>query len=947
MKEWYSNKSLSSVLNQWEKRNITTVSNNNNIKEPFRLVCYNVEGWGTRALESIELVDKIEASICVLTEVGDLWNINKIPHFNTFYQKGTNHSGGVCIAVGKHLKTSRIETDIPNTVVIDILGLSEPVRIIGIYWPHSQTRNLNDILPFILNNTIITGDFNAAVKEWDSPSTDGRGASLKEWIEENNLTYIPSTAHTSKRSLRNIDLTFTNMTAISCETLHFGTSDHWPLVLTCNNIFFDTRSSFHHTNWKAFEAILVLLQPFWGKEQKINTTQEWYTQYARFLSAVKNRVTKVKQKEKYRPTLPHHIVEKLKEVRKIRNKYYHQRQRGNVCEETRILLRILSREVRNEIGMYKASQWQNFLTTIQQTHDNKDKMFWSFLSRIYKTRTLPFYKLLSANKIVSEQDEIIKELYKYYKEQFKASPIDHSDAHEMKVESEYDEVVRMLLNCNEQMEKTNTTEITRLIRSLKPKKSAGVDQISNFMIKKLPPGYIDCLVKCFNEWLSKGTYPEDWKIAKITTLNKLKAGVPECDQTRPISLLATHSKLFEKLVLHRVREWAEKNQLVPVEQSGFRPRCLLPTRVLSIYQEVKNNMAANIPTAAIYVDYQKAYDRVWHAGLVTKLWRLGIPPSMLKMIVSWLKDRKAYVMFGEKSSETFDINIGLPQGSSLSPYLFIVFHCDLIQHIGAHSSHIFADDLCVLIRPPILIKLAPMVEYLEREGTRVCNQIYEYSKKWKQPINVKKTVAQLFYTQIKKPIVNLKMNGQKIELVNQFRYLGFTWTSKLSLKPTVDRCIGNIQKSLGKLRWLRTKQCMSMKALRQCFFAYSFPHFAWIFPFFPLLPESQQQLFQQKFRVALRLVHRCPFVSARNLFTITKEQTLNFYVEKYIQKRLKHMHTTDLGRSLFYNDVFFWDEFHKRTKDHLGHFFRRNRVKQLIEKHESLLLRWISFTAVE
>ncbi|CAF2078904.1 unnamed protein product [Rotaria magnacalcarata] len=267
--------------------------------------------WGTRALEVIELVYKTEASICIFTEVGELWNTNKLPHFNIFYQKGTNHSGGVCIAVDKHLKASRIEIDIPNTVVIDITGLSEPVRIIGIYWPNSQKRNLDDILPLIVEGTILTGDFNATVREWSSPATDKRGAVVKDWIEENNLKYIPSTSHSSKRSMRNIDLSFSNMTTISCETLHLGTSDHWPIVLMCENIFFDMKGTFSHTNWRAFEAILVLLRTFWVEEQKRTTLDEWYCQYVRFIAAAKNRLTKWEQKEKYRPILPYHIIEKL------------------------------------------------------------------------------------------------------------------------------------------------------------------------------------------------------------------------------------------------------------------------------------------------------------------------------------------------------------------------------------------------------------------------------------------------------------------------------------------------------------------------------------------------------------------------------------------------------------------------------------------------------------
>ena len=148
------------------------------------------------------------------------------------------------------------------------------------------------------------------------------------------------------------------------------------------------------------------------------------------------------------------------------------------------------------------------------------------------------------------------------------------------------------------------------------------------------------------------------------------------------------------------------------------------------------------------------------------------------------------------------------------------------------------------------------------------------------------------------------MNGEKIELVKEFKYLRFTWTDRLSLKPTVEKCIGNIQRSLGKLRWLKTGRSMSSKLLRQCFFAYTFPHFAWIFPFFPLLAQTQQRILQEKFHVGLRLVYRCPFVSAENLYSFTLEHSLEFYVKTYIQRRLRTIHLTDLGSSPFYNDIF-------------------------------------------
>ncbi len=101
---------------------------------------------------------------------------------------------------------------------------------------------------------------------------------------------------------------------------------------------------------------------------------------------------------------------------------------------------------------------------------------------------------------------------------------------------------------------------------------------------------------------------------------------------------------------------------MPREQSRFRSKCLLQTRVLSIYQEIKNNLSANAPTLAIYVDYEKAYDRVWHMGLMVKLYKLGIPLNLLKMIESWLDKRTAFISLGQKKFGVINVRIGLPQG---------------------------------------------------------------------------------------------------------------------------------------------------------------------------------------------------------------------------------------------------------------------------------------------
>jgi hypothetical protein len=156
----------------------------------------------------------------------------------------------------------------------------------------------------------------------------------------------------------------------------------------------------------------------------------------------------------------------------------------------------------------------------------------------------------------------------------------------------------------------------------------------------------------------------------------------------------------------------------------------------------------------------------------------------------------------------------------------MVYYCDLIKCLGTHSGHLFADDLSALIRAPIMKSLSRIIEYLEKEGTKVCSKIAEYANRWKQPINIQKTVGQIFYIQIEQPKVKIFMEGQQLEIVNKFKYLGFTWTSKMSLKPMIDHCLEKVDKALVKLKCLKKGRKISVTVLRQCLFAYVFPHLA-------------------------------------------------------------------------------------------------------------------------
>ncbi|CAF4678829.1 unnamed protein product, partial [Rotaria magnacalcarata] len=256
-------KSFNDLNNRIEVPHKSTILHCNSICaiiDTVQIMSSWVQGWGTRALEVMDLIFKTDSPVCVFTEVGKLWNSFKVPHFTSFYQKGTNHSGGVMITIGKHLRATRIDTDIENTVIVDIHGLSEQIRI-------------------IVKGTILTSDFNATLDEWGSQSTDRRGDSLKKWIEENELTFIPINSHSSKRSDSHIDLTFTNLNRAENETIFYGSSDHWQAVLRSQSIGFISNGFFSNIDWTIYQTILVLLENFWINEQKKETIAHWYQCY--------------------------------------------------------------------------------------------------------------------------------------------------------------------------------------------------------------------------------------------------------------------------------------------------------------------------------------------------------------------------------------------------------------------------------------------------------------------------------------------------------------------------------------------------------------------------------------------------------------------------------------------------------------------------------------------
>ena len=349
-------------------------------------------------------------------------------------------------------------------------------------------------------------------------------------------------------------------------------------------------------------------------------------------------------------------------------------------------------------------------------------------------------------------------------------------------------------------------EMELVIDETKTDKAAGQDDIPNEFIKKLGPKAKQLMLHMYNRIWSGEEIPHKWRVATIKPLLKDGKDPAFPSSYRPISLTACLGKVMEKIVANRLGKFLENNKLINENQAGFRTERCTADQVLKLVQmatdTMQNKKEAGSATVITFFDFEKAYDKVWRDGLLSKMIHMKIPYLFIKYVRHFLSARKTRVEVNRTSSDNFWLNEGLPQGSAISPLLFLIFINDIDTEIHRNANpSLFADDTAVWVT------VGKTRTAAEQKMQQSVNAISAWADRWKMSLNIDKTEAMIISSNNAdtnwKPNVQLK--GVPIKIVKEYKFLGVTIDGGLRFKTHVNRVIAKGKKRNKVMRCLAGK----------------------------------------------------------------------------------------------------------------------------------------------
>ena len=768
----------------------------------FRIVQWNIRSFPHNKPFILSALSSLAPDVLCLQETWTTPSSSlSLPGFQlaSRYDRPGNPGGGVAIFCANSTPTSPLTLSTPLEATAVRLHLpSRTLTVVSLYLPpqlalDSLISDLSSLVSSLPSPFLICTDANAHHTSWGSPSSDSRGNLLVDWLAEGNLallntgqpTYLSSTG-----TYTHIDLSITSTSFSPSFTWQVNPtcfhSDHFPLLI-------DTGFSHHQTfprpphyvltkaNWTKFQEKISLPSTFVSPSDTCHQLEQALLHSAS--QSIPLSATHVKPsfcKGWWNPS----CTQALRSKNQALSSY--KRNRGDIS----LWVEYKRRKAifRHTVLSAKKDNWSTFVSSISA--DTPSSVIWKKIKLLSSNAT-------SSAAIVLQTDD-----------NFVADPVAVANLLASDFTSRGSVALTPDVSHSHLTDAPSFThsptpwynapftfiELSRALSLCRPT-SPGPDGIPYAFLQHLSPSQLAHLLCIFNYFWSTGL-PSQWKSSIVIPI--LKPGKPSTNPSsyRPIALTNCLCKLMERLVTLRLQTHLELHNIINPNQSGFRKGHSTLDSLCRFEDSIRSNLIQGNTTLALFLDISQAFDSVWHPGLLSRLRDIGLRGNLPCFISNFLNNRSISVRLRQgATSSAYPTSSGVPQGSVISPILFLLMINDIL-HPAPPSIYysLYADDCAVWASD-----YSPTVCITHIQSA--LNNIEAWSGRTGLTLSPSKSKAMFFSRRRNLPLATpLTLASSPLTYVSQFRFLGLLFDSHLTWRP---HCMALRERCAKDLRLLR------------------------------------------------------------------------------------------------------------------------------------------------
>ena len=340
-------------------------------------------------------------------------------------------------------------------------------------------------------------------------------------------------------------------------------------------------------------------------------------------------------------------------------------------------------------------------------------------------------------------------------------------------------------------------DVTKLLAKLPDKPNLDILGLDSKLLRDSAHIIAPSLTKIFNLSITEGEVVADWKRAKVSPAYKGKGDKEDPGNYRPISVMGHIPKIMEKLVGTQFINYLTDHNFITPDQSAYLSKHSSQGSLHRLVDDILEGANDGEVTAACFLDISKCFDSICHDYLLCKLQHYGIRQD-IGWFKSYLTDRTQQVIHMGNLSKPLPVNSGVPQGSVLGPFLFILFANDLSNFVQGGLVNCYADDT-------VIYTSAPTANEAKTKLEKCLTGVEYWYTENKLKVNVDKSMIMLFGTH-KRLLSNnnsdapVKFGSQDLKSTHEYKYLGLLMDPLLSWN---NQCEAVVKKSVFKLHLMR------------------------------------------------------------------------------------------------------------------------------------------------